>query len=69
MSSPIVESFGDPEPWAEPAWYNALDSPYYDESHRALRKYIRAYLEEHVIPFAEDWEKEGKVPLKVRFRY
>lgn len=62
-----MEPFGDLEPWAEPAWYNTFDSPYYDDSHRALRKYVRDYLEEHVLPYSEEWEKQGYAPVEVRF--
>ena len=63
-----MKPFGDPNPWAEPAWYNALDSPYYRESHRKLRAYIREYMESNVIPYADEWEESGHVPLEVSNR-
>lgn len=65
----VKEPFGDLEPWSEPAWYNTLDSPYYDDSHRALRRYVRDYLEEHVLPRSEQWERQGWVPREEALRF
>lgn len=42
--------YGDLSPWAEPAWYKTLASPYYNDSHKRLRKAVRDYLEENVLP-------------------
>ncbi|OGE54957.1 hypothetical protein PENARI_c005G07621 [Penicillium arizonense] len=58
----IIEPFGSYTPFAEPAWYNALASPYYNDSHRALRNYVRDYIEKNVEPYAEQWEEDGNVP-------
>ena len=60
------DQFGDVNPWAEPAWYNVLSSPYYNESHRKLRNFVRMYIDENVLPYAEEWEEEGLVPLDIR---
>lgn len=60
-----IELFGDLNPWSEPAWYNTLSSPYYNDSHRRLRKAVREYLDEHVIPYEEEWEEAGVVPKEV----
>jgi hypothetical protein len=59
MAHQILQPFGNRAPWAEPAWYTALESPYYNESHRTLRKYVRDYVDENIIPNAEKWEEEG----------
>ncbi|KAI9014065.1 acyl-CoA dehydrogenase/oxidase [Hyaloraphidium curvatum] len=40
-----LEVFGDLAPFAEPYWYQDWYSPYYDESHRALRAHIRQLLQ------------------------
>lgn len=61
--------FGSPAPFAEPAWYNALQSPYYGDSHRRLRAFVRDYLEEHVIPNAEAWEEDGHIPREEVVRF
>ena len=60
-----LERFGDPAPWAEPAWYNTLSSPYYNDSHRRLRKFVREYIDENVLPYSEEWEEAGVVPKEV----
>jgi alkylation response protein AidB-like acyl-CoA dehydrogenase len=63
------ESFGDLAPWSEPAWYNSLTSPYYNESHRKLRDYVRNYLETNVIPHAFEWEAAGDSPASERMKW
>ncbi|KAL2823612.1 acyl-CoA dehydrogenase/oxidase [Aspergillus cavernicola] len=60
----VVEPFGSCTPFAEPAWYNALASPYYTDSHRVLRKYVREYVEANVEPYADQWEEDGLVPTE-----
>ncbi|KIW32626.1 uncharacterized protein PV07_04157 [Cladophialophora immunda] len=69
MSPLRSDLFGEKIPWSEPAWYNALESPYYNKSHRALRQYIRDYIETHVLPFAEEWEDQGQVPLEETVKF
>ncbi|KJZ77725.1 hypothetical protein HIM_02902 [Hirsutella minnesotensis 3608] len=56
-------------PWSEPAWYRALASPYYNDSHRRLRNHIRKYVDEHVLPHALDWEEEGAAPLEEMLKF
>ncbi|CAK7243873.1 MAG: hypothetical protein STHCBS139747_005403 [Sporothrix thermara] len=56
-------------PFAEPAWLTTLASPYYNESHRRLQRAVRAYLDEHVFPFVEEWEENGRVPLEAKRQY
>ncbi|KAL3439262.1 acyl-CoA dehydrogenase/oxidase [Aspergillus tetrazonus] len=64
-----LHPYGNLAPFAEPAWYNSLRSPYYNESHRKLRKYVRDYLEEYVIPHVHEWEEAGGVPREEQIRY
>jgi hypothetical protein len=64
-----IQPFGELSPWAEPAWYNAIESPYYNDSHRRLRAYVREYVDEHVLPYAEKWEEEGGCPPEVSQMY
>ncbi|KAF9886357.1 hypothetical protein FE257_011502 [Aspergillus nanangensis] len=61
--------FGNPNPWSEPAWYNALASPYYTDSHLALRDFVRKYVQQYIEPYAEEWEKEGRVPPEEIIRF
>lgn len=48
--------------WSEPAWYNSLESPYYNDTHRQLRQYIRTYIDNNVLPHALEWEAAGEAP-------
>lgn len=58
-----------PAPFAEPLWYYRDSSPYYDESHKKLRQFVRDYVENDLMPHAEEWEKEGQVPPEVRTHF
>lgn len=60
-----METFGSPNPFAEPPWYNSVNSPYYKDSHRRLRKFIREYVDEYIIPNCEQWEAQGHIPDEV----
>ncbi|KAK6197243.1 hypothetical protein LQW54_010813 [Pestalotiopsis sp. IQ-011] len=56
-------------PWAEPAWHGALESPYYNESHRKLQAYARKYIDVHVLPHALEWEAAGDCPEAAKLDY
>jgi hypothetical protein len=64
-SSSAKEPFGSLNPFAEPPWYNSVNSPYYKSSHRRLRAFIRAYVDEYIIPNCEEWENQGYIPKEV----
>lgn len=50
-------------PYAEPMWLTPnYYSPYYNDSHRALQKAIRAYVDERVFEVAQRCEDNGKRP-------
>ena len=59
------ERFGSLNPFAEPPWYNAINSPHYNSSHRRLRAFIRSYVDEYIIPNCEEWETQGFIPKEV----
>jgi hypothetical protein len=61
----MAETFGSPLPFADPVWYSRGISPYYNESHRRLRADVRAYVDECIAPFCEQWEREGSIPEEV----
>ncbi|KAI8936537.1 hypothetical protein NX059_006940 [Plenodomus lindquistii] len=52
-------------PFAEPSWLNGLPSPYYKETHFRWQKACRAFLEEHLLPQALEWDTEETVPEHV----
>ncbi|KAH0844672.1 hypothetical protein AYO21_02005 [Fonsecaea monophora] len=57
-------------PLSEPPWLAGMPSPYYQEKHKRFQKACRAFLEEHLLPYAMEWEREETVPdhLFVTFR-
>lgn len=55
--------------WAEPAWFGSLESPYYNDSHRALQAYVRKYVDDNIMPHALEWEERGDCPDEVKDSY
>lgn len=62
---PASSFFGSSAPFAEPLWYSRAVSPYYRESHRQLRAEVRNYVDSSILPFCEEWEAQGAIPIKV----
>lgn len=60
---------GSSLPWAEPAWYGSLESPYYGESHKRLQSYARQYVDENIMPYALAWEAKGDCPEEAKSAY
>ncbi|KAM0426423.1 hypothetical protein ACHAPT_008470 [Fusarium lateritium] len=56
-------------PFADPLWLTRGESPYYGESHRRLQKEVRAYVDEHISPFCDEWERKGAVPQEAQQRH
>lgn len=54
--------FGSDIPFAEPAWYRGFASPYYNDSHRAWRAKVRAFVEKEISPYAPTWDEEKDYP-------
>ena len=69
QQSPSKQTFGLVAPWAEPASVNDLESPYYDDTHRRLRNYVRTYVDQHIIPHQLDWERIGGAPREAAWKY
>ncbi|PGH09099.1 hypothetical protein GX51_00853 [Blastomyces parvus] len=53
---------GSTAPYAEPLWHSRDTSPYYNESHKKLRLFVRDYVENHLRPYADEYEKQGFIP-------
>jgi len=51
-----------PMPFSDPPHLLGLPSPYYTDSHRRWQKACRAFIAEHLLPHAMDWEREETVP-------
>ncbi|KAI9330291.1 putative acyl-CoA dehydrogenase [Obelidium mucronatum] len=58
----IQDPFGNLVAFTEPAWYSGYPSPYYNDSHRKLRVWIRQIVDMHIMPFVHEWELAGEVP-------
>lgn len=52
-------SYGDPN------WYQNWPSPYYNSSHIAWRARCRQFVDEKIIPYVSQWEKEKRIPRQV----
>ena len=61
----MAAPFGSSTPYAEPAWYSRDNSPYYKDSHRKLRAYVRNFVDTELIPIAAECEAQGVVPDNV----
>jgi alkylation response protein AidB-like acyl-CoA dehydrogenase/predicted heme/steroid binding protein len=60
-----LEPFGDQIPFADPAWYQSYHSPYFNESHAALRAEIREWIENDIEPHVTDWDEAKEVPEEI----
>ena len=63
----VPPMFGELVPSGDPQWYQGFRSPHYKESHFAFRDKCRAFVEQEIDPYVEDWEKyayfeEGQGP-------
>jgi hypothetical protein len=54
-----------PVPFADPLWISRTISPYHNDSHRKLQKEVREYVDNNLRPYAEEWERQGSVPVEV----
>lgn len=52
-------------PFSEPPYLSGLPSPYYSESHLRWQKTCRAFITEHLLKYAMEWEREETVPEHV----
>ncbi|KAI8976006.1 acyl-CoA dehydrogenase/oxidase [Pilobolus umbonatus] len=66
-SNPLLmgKTFGDMVPFGDPMWYQDWFSPYYDDTHRAVRKCVRAFVEKDIMPFCHDWDEAKEMPKEV----
>eukprot|EP00439_Symbiodinium_sp_Y106_P062491 s4913_g9.t1 len=44
-----TEVYGEGHPFGDPAWYQAYNTPYYNDSHKQFRKLMREYVDEHIM--------------------
>ncbi|KAI9216893.1 acyl-CoA dehydrogenase/oxidase [Blastocladiella britannica] len=54
--------FGDQIPFSDAPWYQDFHSPYYKDSHRRVRAFMRAFVEREMMPFCHEWDEQKKLP-------
>ncbi|KAG0005759.1 hypothetical protein BGZ80_005888 [Entomortierella chlamydospora] len=57
--------FGEMIPFGDPSWYQQWGSPYYKESHRRLRRAMRAFVDKEIMPFVHEWDEAKQVPMSL----
>uniref|UniRef100_A0A0G4IBZ9 Cytochrome b5 heme-binding domain-containing protein n=1 Tax=Chromera velia CCMP2878 TaxID=1169474 RepID=A0A0G4IBZ9_9ALVE len=57
--------FGDMVPYGDPAWYQGHKSPYYNETHRKVRKAVRHWVETELKPYVDEWDEAKKLPKSI----
>jgi len=60
-----VEVYGEGNPFSDPPWYQAYNSPYYNDTHKMIRKIYREFTDEHLMENVHDWDEDGKIPEEV----
>jgi len=60
-----TEVYGDGLPFSDPAWYQAFNSPYYNETHKTVRKVFRDFTDEHLMDNVHDWDEAGIIPAEI----
>lgn len=63
--SVALDPYGDLVPYADPNWYQSYHSPYYNETHAALRDEVRQWVEADIMPYVNEWEEEKRVPESI----
>lgn len=66
LSGMNTEMFGDGNPYSDPAWYQAYNSPYYGDTHKHLRKVFRDLTEEKLMSNVHEWDEAGAIPKEVQ---
>jgi len=60
-----TEFFGEGVAFGDPSWYQAYNSPYYNDTHKQLRQVFREFVEEEIMPNVHDWDEEGVIPREI----
>lgn len=60
-----TEVYGDGNAFSDPAWYQSYNSPYYNDTHKKIRKIFREFTEEHLMSNVHDWDEAGVIPKEV----
>lgn len=56
------EHYGDMLPFSDPEWYQGYPTPYFNDTHAALRQEIRSWVEENLSPYVDEWDEKEEMP-------
>ncbi|GAD93493.1 acyl-CoA dehydrogenase, putative [Paecilomyces variotii No. 5] len=62
VKAEALEPYGELIPFADPSWYQGYRSPYFNETHAALRAEVREWVETELEPYVNEWEETKRVP-------
>ncbi|KAI1339657.1 acyl-CoA dehydrogenase NM domain-like protein [Xylariaceae sp. FL0016] len=65
QESEALEPFGAQIPFSDPSWYQSYHSPYFNESHAALRAEVREWVESAIEPNVTEWDEKKEVPKEI----
>ncbi|KAI1171685.1 acyl-CoA dehydrogenase/oxidase [Nemania sp. FL0916] len=65
QESEALDQFGSQIPFADPSWYQNYHSPYFNETHAALRAEVREWVESEIEPFVTEWDEKKEVPREI----
>ncbi|KAL2262235.1 hypothetical protein VTK26DRAFT_2071 [Humicola hyalothermophila] len=60
-----LEPFGQQIPFSDPSWYQGYHSPYFNETHAALRAEVREWIETEIEPHVAEWDEKKEVPPEI----
>ena len=60
-----MSKFGDQVTYGDPNWYQYWPSPYYNASHKIWREKCRTFVDERILPYVSEWEKNKCIPRQV----
>ncbi|KAL9555435.1 hypothetical protein MBANPS3_002345 [Mucor bainieri] len=66
-NNPLImgETFGDMVPFGDPLWYQDFQNPFYNDSHRAVRKCVREFVEKEIMPNCHEWDEAKQIPSEL----
>ncbi|RVX74007.1 hypothetical protein B0A52_02897 [Exophiala mesophila] len=60
-----LDPYGSLIPFGDPNWYQGYHSPYYNETHAALRAEVREWVETELEPYVTEWDETKRVPESI----
>ncbi|OAL31619.1 hypothetical protein AYO20_08162 [Fonsecaea nubica] len=60
-----LDPFGSLIPFGDPSWYQGYHSPYYNETHAALRAEVREWVDTELEPYVTEWDEAKRVPEEI----